>query len=304
MPFTFGPRRGVYIDILDEMKKGDPPLSLEETQHFERFDLIYRSLCAMLFNYVPTSGHPGGSISSGRFVMGLLFDALDYDVSKPDREDADIISYAAGHKALGLYSLWALRNEVLRIGKPDLLPARGTRSVPTGGPSGISKKSCSKNVSHQETTCEGTGWSSHACHTLRPPFHGRLRRWLGKFDRPCPGRHGSLWKRCTLCPHCGRGRRNDTGRVSEALAAAGTASLKNVILHVDWNQASIDSNRVCREGEVPGDYVQWNPMELTYLHDWNVIWVPEGRDFHQILAAQRKARRWTTVSQRRLSIGR
>ena len=69
------------------------------------------------------------------------------------------------------------------------------------------------------------------------------------------------------------------GRVSEALAAAGTSSLKNVILHVDWNQASIDSNRVCREGEVPGDYVQWNPMELTYLHDWNVIWVPEGRDF-------------------------
>ena len=37
---------------------------------------------------VPTSGHPGGSISSGRFVAGILFDTLDYDLSQPDREDA------------------------------------------------------------------------------------------------------------------------------------------------------------------------------------------------------------------------
>ena len=123
MAHPFGPRRGIYIDILDEMKEGEAPLSLEEIQHFERFDLIYRSLCAMLFNYVPTSGHPGGSISSGRFVMGILFDALDYDVSDPNREDADIISFAAGHKAMGLYSFWAMRNEVMRICKPDLLPS-------------------------------------------------------------------------------------------------------------------------------------------------------------------------------------
>ena len=108
MTFTFGPRRGVYVDILEEMKKGESPLSLEDVQHLERFDLFYRSLCAMLFNYVPTSGHPGGSISSGRFVTGILYDSLDYDVSQPNREDADVVSYAAGHKALGLYSLWAL----------------------------------------------------------------------------------------------------------------------------------------------------------------------------------------------------
>ena len=81
------------------------------------------------------------------------------------------------------------------------------------------------------------------------------------------------------------------GRVSEAMAAAGTASLRNAILHVDWNQASIDSNRVCREGDVPGDYVQWNPMELAYLHDWNVILVPDGLDFDQILTAQQTALR-------------
>ena len=38
------------------------------------------------------------------------------------------------------------------------------------------------------------------------------------------------------------------GRVAEALAAAGTASLDNAVLHLDWNQASIDSNHVCRDG--------------------------------------------------------
>ena len=79
------------------------------------------------------------------------------------------------------------------------------------------------------------------------------------------------------------------GRVAEALAAAGTASLDNIILHVDWNQASIDSNRVCREGETPGDYVQWTPAELAYLHDWNVIYVPDGFDWQQITLAQRLA---------------
>jgi transketolase len=64
-----------------------------------------------MYNYAPLSGHPGGSISSGRFVQRLLFDVMDYDLSHPQRRDADIISYAAGHKALGLYAIWALRNE-------------------------------------------------------------------------------------------------------------------------------------------------------------------------------------------------
>ncbi|NIU62768.1 MAG: hypothetical protein GWN66_18160, partial [Pseudomonas stutzeri] len=58
------------------------------------------------------------------------------------------------------------------------------------------------------------------------------------------------------------------GRVAESLASAGTACLGNAVMHVDWNQASIDSNRVCRDGQTPGDYVQWNPLELARLHDW------------------------------------
>src|SRR5512147_248445 len=122
MAFELGPRRGRYLEITDGLRPGETPLSPEELEQFEAFDEVYRSLCAMLYNYVPTSGHPGGSISSGRIVQGVLFDSMDYDVSDPDREDADLISYAAGHKALGLYALWALRNEVARIAAPDLLP--------------------------------------------------------------------------------------------------------------------------------------------------------------------------------------
>src|SRR3974377_1711481 len=122
MKFEFGPRRATYLDIADTLKPGEGPLSGEETAYFVSLDLIYRSLCALMYNYVPTSGHPGGSISSGRFGMGLLYDALDYDFSQPDREDADIISYAAGHKAMGLYALWALRDEIARVGDPALLP--------------------------------------------------------------------------------------------------------------------------------------------------------------------------------------
>src|SRR5512133_1995517 len=113
-------RRGTrWIDISEELPS---PLSPQELSAFETVDMIYRSLCAMMYNYVPTSGHPGGSISSGRFVAALLFDAMDYDFSDPLSEKADIISYAAGHKALGLYSMWALRNEIIRIAAPHLMP--------------------------------------------------------------------------------------------------------------------------------------------------------------------------------------
>ena len=121
MSFTFGPRRGTYVDIAEVLPAGGP-LTPAELAHFEAFDLLYRSLCALLFNYVPTSGHPGGSISSGRAVAAALFDAMDYELGDPDRPDADLISYAAGHKAMGLYAMWALRDEVAAVADPALLP--------------------------------------------------------------------------------------------------------------------------------------------------------------------------------------
>ena len=53
----------------------------------------------------------------------ILAGAMDYDLARPGREDADLISYSAGHKAMGLYAMWALRDEVARIANPALLPA-------------------------------------------------------------------------------------------------------------------------------------------------------------------------------------
>jgi hypothetical protein len=100
----FGPRRGGFVNAAERMFEEGWPLDEATVEQCEAFDLVYRTLCAVMYNYVPLSGHPGGSISSGRFVARLLFDAMDYDLTQPNRQDADIISYAAGHKALGRHA--------------------------------------------------------------------------------------------------------------------------------------------------------------------------------------------------------
>jgi len=255
MAFKFGPRRGTYTDISKKMKaKG---LSGEEKTVFENFDLIYRSLCALLYNYVPASGHPGGSISSGRFVEGILFGAMDYDVSNPDREDADLISYAAGHKALGLYSMWALRNEVIRIGAPELLPKEDRYQLRLEDLLGFRRNPITKTPLFSRFRSKPL--DGHP--TPATPF---LRLSTGASGVGVAASFGlafgamDYYGKDAPRVHVVEGEGGMTpGRVSEAMAAAGTASLKNIILHVDWNQASIDSNRVCRDGENPGDYVQW-----------------------------------------------
>ena len=289
MAFKLGPRRGVYLDISEEIAEGAEPLSREEVTLFEAHDLIYRSLCALLFNYVPTSGHPGGSISSGRFVTGILYGALDYDFTDPNREDADIISYAAGHKALGLYAMWALRNEAIRVGSPDLLPKDdrlqlrledllGFRRNPTTSTALFREFGSKALDGHPTPTTPFTRLSTGASGV---GLASSLGLAFGAKDY-----YGDAAPRV----HIVEGEGGLTpGRVAEALAAAGTASLENAILHVDWNQASIDSDHVCRDDGKPGDYVQWNPVELVYFHDWNALYVPDGTDFEQIVAAQRKA---------------
>ena len=297
MGFQLGPRRGRYIDIVEAMRDTAPPLAPQELEYFESFDLIYRSLCAILYNYVPTSGHPGGSISSGRFVAGILFDAMDYDVSRPDRDDADVVSYAAGHKALGLYAMWALRNEVLRIGKPDLLPADEAKQLRLEDLLGFRRNPITRTPLFLKFAGEGPRRASDARDAVRPAVNRRLRRGRRSVDRPRVGREGLLTAPQAPRVHIVEGEGGMTpGRVVEVLAAAATACLDNAVLHVDWNQASIDSDRVCRDGNEPGDYVQWNPIELLMLHDWNVIYVPDGMDFQQVLAAQRLAA-WLETTQ-------
>ncbi len=286
--FSFGPRRGTYTDI-GTQAAGAPPLPSTELGHFETLDLIYRSLCALLYNYVPTSGHPGGSISSGRFVAGILFEAMDYDFSRPDREDADLVSYGAGHKAMGLYSLWALRDEIVRLGAPELLPAEtklrlrledllGFRRNPITRTPLFDRFGAKALDGHPTPATPFVRLSTGASGVGVASSLGLALGARDYFGADAPRVH-IVEGEGGLTP----------GRVAEALAAAATASLGNVVLHLDWNQASIDSNRVCREGEKPGDYVQWSPAELFYLHDWNVVYVPDGRDIQQVVAAQRAA---------------
>jgi len=286
---AFGPRRGVFIDAAEKMAAEGAPLDAAAVAHFESFDLVYRTLCAVMFNYVPLSGHPGGSISSGRFVMRLLFDTMDYDLAQPDRQDADIISYAAGHKALGLYALWALRNEVARLAAPELLPREQKLQLRIEDLLGFRRNPGTGTPLFEKLRAKAL--DGHP--TPATPF---VRLSTGASGVGLPASLGLAWAAADLygpdAPrvHIVEGEGGLTpGRAAEALAAAGTASLGNVVLHVDWNQASIDSNRVCREGETPGEYVQWTPAELAYLHDWNVILVPEGFDFQQIAMAQRTA---------------
>src|SRR4030066_334138 len=108
MSRAFGPRRAEWIKVTEPADLG---LSREAATHLDAYDLVFRSLTAILFNYAQ-SGHPGGSVSAGHIVTGVLFDSMDYDIGDPVRRDADLISFAAGHKATGLYATWALRDEV------------------------------------------------------------------------------------------------------------------------------------------------------------------------------------------------
>ena len=82
---SFGPRRGVYINAADRLAEEGEPLDEAALELCETFDLFYRTLCALMYNYAPLSGHPGGSISAGRIVQRLLFEVMDYDLARPQR---------------------------------------------------------------------------------------------------------------------------------------------------------------------------------------------------------------------------
>jgi transketolase len=283
-----GRRRGTFLDVTSLPPSAREPLPKDQLEAFEALDLLYRALCAILYNYVPMSGHPGGSISSGRFVAGLLFDAMDYDFSRPDREEADVVSYAAGHKAMGLYCHWALRDEVARLAASELLPdlrfrlrledLLGFRRNPVTRTPFFRSLRARPLDGHPTPATPFVRLATGASGVGMTASIGLALAARDYFGKNAPRVH-IVEGEGGLTP----------GRVAEALAAAGTAGLDNVIVHLDWNQASIDSERVCRDGDEPGDYVSWSPQELFQLHDWNVVLVPDGLDFQQVIAAQRIA---------------
>jgi len=285
--FHLTPRRGFFVDLSKDMYNLHLIPEVHDPTIWNRMNLIYRTLCSVLYNFVPTSGHPGGSISSGQIVQALLFHSMDYDFTDPDRMDNDILVYAAGHKAMGLYAMWALRNEVVRISRPDLLarPNRqlrwedllGFRRNPTNETPLFRELKCKALDGHPTSATPFVKIATGASGVGVPAAFGLAHAAIDYFSDNAPRVHVLE----------GEGGMT-AGRVHEALSAAATAGLWNIVMHVDWNQASIDSNRVCREQDTPGDYVQWNPQELAYLHDWNVIVVSE-MDFQQVLTAQRLA---------------
>jgi len=275
--FKLRPRRGVFLKA--------PAQPVSDKTFFEEVDLVYRTLCAILFNFVPTSGHPGGSISSGRIVSSLLYEGLDYDFSHPDRADADQLCYAAGHKAMGLYAMYALRNELARIGNPGLLApvARqlrledllGFRRNPTQSTPLFKQHHAKPLDGHPTPAVPFVSVATGASGVGVTAGVGLALAALDAYGAKAPRIH-LLEGEGGMTP----------GRVHEALGMAGTVGLENLRLHVDWNQASIDSDAVCAADQRPGDYVQWDPLELLALHDWNVIDAGDGLDFRRVLCAQ------------------
>ena len=190
-------------------------------------------------------------------MAGVLFDGLDYDLAAPDREDADILSYAAGHKAMGLYAMWALRDEIARLAAPELLAGDDRHRLRLEDLLGFRRNPITATplfVALHARALDGhptpaTPFVRLATGASGVGMASSIGMAIGARDR--------YGKDCPRI-HIAEGEGGLTpGRVSEALAAAGTASLSNVVAHIDYNQASIDSDHVCREGTVPGDYVQW-----------------------------------------------
>lgn len=288
--FELSAKRGIYFDVADYLGNTNYALPAEENKQLNRLDIIYRALCSMLYNYVPLSGHVGGSVSSGHFASYLIYKTLAYELARPHREDADIISYAAGHKALGMYALWALRNECVRIARPELLAEKVEDQLRLEDLLGFRRNRVTDTPLFKKFNVKPLGGHPEPL----VPFVRTSTGASGVGDASAVGMaFGAMDAYGQHAPkvHIIEGEGGLTaGRAGEALAAAATAQLKNVVFHLDWNEASIETNRVTNDGKEPGDYVQWTPAELFYIHDFNVINVPNGMDFEQVHIANQLAK--------------
>lgn len=280
-------KQGLYFKAEDLLQEKSLQLKKEELDALNKLDVMYRTLCAILYNFAQT-GHPGGSISSGKIAQNLLFNQMSYNFKNPDEESADIISYAAGHKALGMYALWALRNEIVKTHAPEMLAPEkrqlrfedllGFRKSPANN-SNLFKEFHAKSLDgHPEPL---TPFVKLATGASGIGFGASVGLALGA---------SLTYPQNTPKVHVIEGEGGLTaGRCAEAMAIASRAGLDNLIVHLDWNQASIDSDKVTAENGTPGDYVAWEPTELFYLNGFNVIYVKEGLNFAQIYAAQKFA---------------
>jgi len=280
-------KQGLYYKVEDLFQDPDLCLPASDFHSMNKLDVMYRALCAILYNFAQT-GHPGGSISSGKIVQNLLFNQMAYNFQNPDEESADIISYGAGHKALGLYALWALRNEIVKNYTPEMLAGEdkqlrledllGFRKSPANN-SKLFKEFKSKSLDgHPEPT---TPFVKLATGASGVGFGSTVGLALGA---------ALTYPQKTPKVHLLEGEGGLTaGRCAEAMAIASRAGLDNLIVHLDWNQSSIDSDKVTAENEETGEYVAWEPAELFYLNGFNVISVKNALDIAHVYAAQKFA---------------
>jgi hypothetical protein len=63
----FGPRRGFYMEARSQVENF--PISPVEFRAFEHYDLIYRTLCGIMFNFAPTSGRQPPGILVAAFLL-------------------------------------------------------------------------------------------------------------------------------------------------------------------------------------------------------------------------------------------
>ena len=288
--FQVSKKRAEYFDVTDYLNNPSYGLSSADEENLTQLDVIYRTLVSILFNYVPTSGHPGGSISSGRFVSHLLYKNMAYDFSDPLRLDNDIISYTAGHKALGLYAMWALRNECVRVADAKFLPDSEKMQLRLEDLLGFRRNTVQGTPLFKKFHVKPLGGHPEPLVPFVRTSTGASGVGVGSGVGLAFGAADAYGENCPKVNMVEGEGGLTAGRVSEALAMASTAQLKNAIFHLDWNEASIESERVTAENGNPGDYVQWTPMEFFYIHDINVIYVPNGHDFKQIHVAQQLAK--------------
>ncbi|MEK7389021.1 MAG: hypothetical protein AAB036_04930 [Elusimicrobiota bacterium] len=264
------------------------PNAKNPPQFWSDLELSYRTLCAALFNFAPTSGHPGGSLSSGPLALALAFETMEYELKRPDLPESDILCYAAGHKALGLYALLALRDELASVGAPGELPGTegrlrledllGFRRNPTQATPYFMSLKARALDGHPTPAVPFVPVATGASGVGLGAAVGLALGAADIFGADAPRVH-VVEGEGGLTP----------GRAQEALSAAATLGLENLIVHLDWNQASIDSDRVCGAEGKPGDYVPWEPRALFTLHGWNVVYAGDGHSFTRVLAAQREA---------------
>lgn len=267
-----------YTDVA-EILGGKPYLPPATKTVLDRIFILQHATLSMLYNFAQ-SGHPGGSISASRAIIGaFLVDRTAYDIRHPWNRDADIFSMAAGHKAMGWYSLNALLNEAVRQARPELLSSDPNSSMRLEDLLGFRKNP--SVVTPLRKKFDSKCLDGHA--TPATPFTLLSTGASGVGVASTAGLAIAARDTYRTMPprvYCFEGEGGMTpGRVEETLQIVERAQLGNFIMVVDHNDASIDSSKVCA-----GDYTHVRPEERGLIHGFNVA-VADGRNFDQVAAA-------------------